>query len=196
MLRFTGATMTELLQLFVVFFKIGLFTFGGGLAMLPLLERELITKRSWATSEELLDYYAIAQSTPGIIAVNVATFIGFKRKGILGGIVATIGMVTPSLIIITIIAEFISNFEDIVWVQKALAGINVAVAALLTYSTFKFAKKTIKTWWAFLLYALSFTAVYFLHVHTVIVILCAAVTGVAIALVSGKLKKQNAAEES
>lgn len=183
------ATMIELLELFAVFFKIGLFTFGGGLAMLPLLERELTSKRSWASSEELLDYYAIAQSTPGIIAVNVATFIGFKRKKIIGGIVATAGMVTPSLIIITIIAEFISNFEDIVWVQKALAGINVAVAALLTYSVFTFAKKTIKTWWSFLLYAASFSAVYFFHVHTVIVILSAALVGILIALVTGKLKK-------
>ncbi|HAO29758.1 MAG TPA: chromate transporter [Treponema sp.] len=181
--------MIELLELFAVFFKIGLFTFGGGLAMLPLLERELTSKRSWASSEELLDYYAIAQSTPGIIAVNVATFIGFKRKKIIGGIVATAGMVTPSLIIITIIAEFISNFEDIVWVQKALAGINVAVAALLTYSVFTFAKKTIKTWWSFLLYAASFSAVYFFHVHTVIVILSAALVGILIALVTGKLKK-------
>ena len=178
----------ELLVLFTTFFKIGLFTFGGGLAMLPLLERELVVTRGWTTSDELLDYYAIAQSTPGIIAVNVSTFVGFKRQKILGGIFATVGVVTPSIIIITIIAEFISNFEDIVWVQKALAGINVAVAALLTYSVFTFAKKTIKKWWHVLLYAGSFTAVYFFKVHTVIVILCAAVIGIIIALCSQKKK--------
>ena len=98
--------MRELLELFFIFFRIGGFTFGGGYAMLPAIQMELVEKRKWATNEEIIDYYAISQCTPGIIAVNTATFIGYKRKGVIGGIVATLGMVAPSLTIITIIASF------------------------------------------------------------------------------------------
>ncbi len=176
----------DLFDLFFTFFKIGAITFGGGLAMLPILERELADKRKWTTGEELLDYYAIAQSTPGIIAVNVATFVGYKRRKTLGGIVATVGVVTPSLIIITIIAKFIANFEDIIWVQKALKGINVAVAALLTYSAINFAKKTIKIWWNAIFYALSFCAIYFLKISTVFVVLTAALCGIIMYFVQKK----------
>ena len=107
-------------ELFSVMFKVGLCTFGGGIAMLPILELELVEKRGWTTSEELLDWFAIGQSTPGIIAVNVATFTGYKKLGVIGGCVSTFGMVLPSLIIITIIALFINNFAELVWVQKAL----------------------------------------------------------------------------
>ncbi len=115
----------EYLDLFSVFFRIGAVTFGGGLAMLPILERELIKKRGWMTAEELVDYFAIGQATPGIVAVNVATFIGHKRKGILGGIVTTAGVVTPSVLVITALALFLDNFTEIQWVQRALRGINV-----------------------------------------------------------------------
>ena len=120
--------------LFGLFFKMGAVTFGGGYAMLPILERELVDNRDWVTKDELLDYYAIGQSTPGIIAVNVATFVGYKRRGVSGAIAATAGIVSPSLIIIMILATFISNFAEITWVQKALKGINVVVGALLVQS--------------------------------------------------------------
>lgn len=176
----------DLVDLFFTFFKIGAITFGGGLAMLPILERELADKRKWTTGEELLDYYAIAQSTPGIIAVNVATFVGYKRRKTLGGIVATVGVVTPSLIIITIIAKFIANFEDIIWVQKALKGINVAVAALLTYSAINFAKKTIKVWWNAVFYAFSFCAIYFFKISPVFVVIVAASCGILMYFVQKK----------
>lgn len=178
----------ELFELFITFFKIGSITFGGGLAMLPILEKELVEKRQWTTNEELLDYYAIAQSTPGIIAVNVATFIGHKRKGIIGGIVATLGIVCPSVIIITLIAVFISNFEDILWVKKALMGINVAVAALLTYSVVGLCKKTLKKWWSVILFGAAFAAVYFFHVHSIYVVLGAAVLGIVYYFIWGKNK--------
>ena len=112
--------MKELWELFIVFAKIVGFTFGGGYAMLPILQREVVENRNWATSEELMDYYAIGQCTPGIIAVNTATFIGYKRKGIIGGIVATIGCVFPSLVIIMIIAAFINSFTHIVWYSMPL----------------------------------------------------------------------------
>lgn len=167
----------DLLSLFFVFFKIGSITFGGGLAMLPILEHELIKKRNWVSSRELIDYYAIGQSTPGIIAVNVATFVGHKRRGIIGAVVSTLGIVTPSVIIISLIALFISNFESIQWVQKALKGINISVAALLTIAAVKLCSKTVTRWYSAVFYASAFSAVYFFHVHTVFVILTAVLTG-------------------
>ncbi len=170
----------NLLELYVTFFKIGSITFGGGLAMLPILERELIENKGWTTSEELLDYYAIAQSTPGIIAVNVSTFVGHKRNNIPGAIAATLGMVSPSLFIIMLIAMFISNFTEIQWVRNALKGINVSVAALLTYSVFTLIKKNVKNWWAAVLFLLAFASVYFLNFHSVAVILGGALCGIVI----------------
>lgn len=131
------------LQLFLAFAKIGGFTFGGGLAMLPMLQKELVEKKHWVTEDELMDYYAIGQCTPGIIAVNTATFVGYKLKGILGGIIATLGMVTPSVIIITVIAAFLQNFQDIVYVQYAFAGIRAAVVALILNTIIKLGKKSL-----------------------------------------------------
>ena len=131
-------------DLFLTFAKIGVCTFGGGYAMLPILQREVVEKKGWATEEELTDYFAVGQCTPGIIAVNTATFIGFKYKGIPGGILATLGVVFPSLIIITAIAAFLSNFADIPMVRHALAGINAAVVALIASSVVKLGKSTLK----------------------------------------------------
>lgn len=168
----------ELAGLFVTFFKIGIVTFGGGLTMLPLLERVLVNEKKWVSTDEILDYYSIGQTTPGIIAVNVATFVGYKRAGVAGGIMATMGMVTPSVIIITIIAKFISNFEQIEWVQKAMKGINASVAALLTYAVFNLCKKNLTGLWSILLFAASFALIYFFHAHTVAVVLGAALIGV------------------
>ena len=119
--------MPLLLDLFCAFFRIGLFTFGGGYAMLPLLQREIVEKKKWATEEEMLDYFAVGQCTPGVIAVNTATFVGFKEKKLSGAIFATLGIVSPSLVIITVIAALLSNFAHIAAVQNAFAGIRVAV---------------------------------------------------------------------
>ncbi|WP_407396727.1 chromate transporter [Treponema sp.] len=182
----------KLITLYVTFFKIGSITFGGGLTMLPILERELIDNKKWTTSEELLDYYAIAQSTPGIIAVNVSTFVGHKISGIPGAVAATLGMVSPSIIIIVCIAEFIASFDSIPWVRKAMRGINVGVSALLTYSVINLFKKTVKKWWNLILYILAFVAVYFFHVRTIFVILSAAVLGIFIHVVD--VKKGEAGE--
>ncbi len=186
----------DLCALFITFFKIGAVTFGGGMAMLPILDRELADKKKWTTSEELLDYYAISQSTPGIIAVNVATFIGFKRRKVAGGIAATLGVVTPSVIIISLIAAFISNFEQIVWVQKALRGINVAVAALLLYSVIGLARKAIKKPWQLLFFVLSFSLIYFFKVHSVFIIVGAALCGILIAWATGGLRGESAGGKS
>ena len=135
--------MKELLLLFAVFAKIGGFTFGGGYAMLPILQREIVEKRHWATQEELMDYFAIGQCTPGIIAVNTATFVGYKRKGVVGGIFATLGVVAPSIVIITIIAAFIQGFQHIEAVQWAFEGIRAAVVALILSAVIKLGKKSL-----------------------------------------------------
>lgn len=170
----------NLLDLYITFFKIGAVTFGGGYAMLPVLDRELAQKKKWVSGDDLLDYYAVSQVTPGVIAVNVSTFVGSKKAGIAGGIAATAGVVFPSIIIITVIALFISSFEKIVWVQKALAGVNVAVTALLSYAGFNFAKKAVKNWWGLLIYACSFCAVFFYKIPSVAVVLLALAVGLLI----------------
>ncbi|WP_296320305.1 chromate transporter [Treponema sp. UBA3813] len=182
-------------DLFSIFFKIGSCTFGGGIAMLPILERELAEKRNWTTSDELLDYFAIGQSTPGIIAVNVATFIGYKRAGLIGGCVATFGMVFPSIIIITLIAKFISNFSEIEWVQKALKGINVAVAAILTSAVYKFSKKSVKNLFGFLLLVIAFLLIFVFNVGTAYVIFGSAILGVILASCRGEFRKEEAVHD-
>ena len=122
--------MNEYLDMFLTFARVGVMTFGGGAAMLPILEREIVDNKGWATEEELVDYFAIGQCTPGIIAVNTATFIGQKKRGALGGIVATLGIVFPSVVIISILAGLITNFAHLAWVRNAFAGIQVSSACL------------------------------------------------------------------
>ncbi|MCH5289468.1 MAG: chromate transporter [Treponema sp.] len=183
------ASARSLGELFLTFFKIGLCTFGGGIAMLPVLEKELAQKRGWTTSGELLDYFAIGQSTPGIIAVNVATFVGYKRAGVVGGCVATFGMVCPSLIIITVIAKCVANFSEFAWVQRALRGINVAVAAILTSAVCTFSRKSVKSAFGFFLLLVSFVLIFFLRVNTIWVIFGSAVLGVVLAALRGDLRK-------
>lgn len=184
-----------LAELFWVLFKIGICTFGGGIAMLPMLETELVEKRNWTTSEELMDWFAIGQATPGIIAVNVATFVGYKRAKTLGGCVATFGIVCPSIIIITIIALFISNFADIIWVQKAMTGINVAVAAILTSAVYKFSKKSVKSVFGFILLLIAFALIFIFNVSTIWVILGSAALGVILAGFQGKLRAEKKEEK-
>ena len=164
-------------DLFLTFAKIGVCTFGGGYAMLPILQREVVEKKGWATEEELTDYFAVGQCTPGIIAVNTATFIGFKYKGIPGGILATLGVVFPSLIIITAIAAFLSNFADIPLVQHALAGINAAVVALIASSVLKLAKSNLKDAVSAGIFLAGLALAFLLKLSPVILIVCAGVIG-------------------
>ena len=138
-----GGPMTELLEMFVIFARIGGFTFGGGYAMLPMLEKEIVNNKHWATEEELMDYYAIGQCTPGNIAINTSTFIGYKVKGIPGAIFATLGVIAPSLVIITVIAAFISNFIELEFVKSAFAGIRACVCILILNAVVKLAKKAL-----------------------------------------------------
>ena len=135
--------MNKYLDLFLTFARIGGLTFGGGYAMLPMLQKEVVEKRGWATEEELMDYYALGQCTPGIIAVNTATFVGQNTAGNLGGIIATLGVVFPSLIIINLIAMFLQNFADLPVVQNAFAGIRVCVCGLVFNAVVKLWKKAV-----------------------------------------------------
>ena len=167
--------MKVLFDLFRAFFTIGALTFGGGYAMLPMLEREIVSKHKWATSEELLNYFAIGQCTPGVIAVNTATFVGHKIQGVVGGIVATLGVVAPSIVIITIIALVLENFMDILWVQHAFAGIRVAVCALITASVVKLFKSNVKKNWHIALAVSAFVVVALLKLSPVYVVVGCAV---------------------
>ena len=173
--------MPLLLDLFCTFFRIGLFTFGGGYAMLPLLQREIVEKKKWATEEELLDYFAVGQCTPGIIAVNTATFVGFKEKKLSGAIFATLGIVSPSLVIITVIAALLSNFAHIAAVQNAFAGIRVAVCVLILNSIVKLWKKSVVDKLTFAVFlAVFFGSVLLSHVSPVVFIVAAAVLGIVV----------------
>ena len=135
--------MNILLDLFLTFARIGGLTFGGGYAMLPILQREVAENKKWATEEELMDYYAIGQCTPGVIAVNVATFIGYKMAGFIGGVIATLGVVTPSVVIITLIAAFLSNFADLPIVIHAFNGVRDCVCVLILNAIIKLSKKSV-----------------------------------------------------
>lgn len=170
--------MKDLIELFIIFFKMGSFTFGGGYAMLPIIQEEIVNKRHWATDEEILDYYAISQSTPGIIAINTATFIGYNQKGIIGAIVSTLGMVTPSIIIITTIATFFKNFQNYVVVQHALKGIRVVVAALILNAVLRMYKDAVKDWLGILLFIISFLLIVLLNITPIIVIVASAIIGI------------------
>lgn len=182
----------NLYNLYFSFAKIGTFTIGGGLAMMPMMQSELIEKRKWITDEELIDYYAVGQSTPGIVAVNVATFVGYKQMGIVGGIFATLGMVTPSLVIIMILASLINSINDFPIIQKALKGINVAVAALLTSTIINFMKKTIKKFTNAIFMMISFLLVFVFKLPSFWIILFALLIGVVLTY---KEKKKVAAVE-
>lgn len=170
--------MNTLLELYLTFFKMGLFTFGGGYAMLPLLEREVVDKKGWASHEEILDYYAIGQSTPGIIAINTSTFCGYKVCGNIGGIVASLGFISPSIIIISIIAKFLQSFSHLAIIQHAFAGIRVAVCALVFYSVLKMIKKNANTGLKFMVFILTFVAIGFLSISPIVVVITVGVFGI------------------
>ena len=163
------------LKLFAAFARVGVLTFGGGYAMIPMLEREIVDRHGWATSEELMDYYAVGQCTPGVIAVNTATFIGYKIAGNLGGVVATLGVVFPSFVIISVIAGIIQNFADIPAVKSAFAAIRVCVCVLIFNSVLKLWKGAVKDKAALVLCLLVFVLSIFFNISPIVfVVFCAA----------------------
>lgn len=166
-----------LLELYLVFCKIGATTFGGGYAMLPILQDEIVEKRNWATDEELMDYYAIGQCTPGIIAVNTATFIGYKYCGILGGIIATLGVVSPCIVIITVIALCLKNFADLPVVKHAFNGIRACVVVLILDSVVKLGKKSIIDWRCWIIFLVILAVSLFTSVSPILLVLLAGLAG-------------------
>lgn len=180
-----------LAQLFVSFAKIGVMTFGGGLAMLPMLERELVENKKWVTTQEILDYYAVGQCTPGIIAVNTATFVGYKKSKVLGAILATLGVVFPSVVIISVIAAVLSNFADIPAVQHAFSGIRIAVCALIASAVIKLAKSNVKNLTQIIIAVCAFIIIAVFGASPVVVIIASAIAG----LLLGKFGKKEAAEK-
>ena len=170
--------MNILLDLFLTFAKVGVMTFGGGYAMLPILQREVVENKGWATEEELMDYFAIGQCTPGIIAVNTATFIGQKYAGNLGALCTTIGVVSPSLLIISALAGVIEAFSHLVWVQNAFGGIRICVCVLIANAVVKLYKKAVVDKLTLAIFLAVALGGYFLDLSPVVFVVLAAMTGI------------------
>lgn len=170
--------MNTLLDLFLTFTRIGGLTFGGGYSMMPMLQKEVVEKRGWASEAELMDYYAIGQCMPGLIAVNTSFFVGHKVKGVPGSIMAALGVVFPSLVIITIIAAFISNFEHLAVVKNAFAGIQVCVFVLIVQAILKLRKGAIRDWVTVAIFALVFLLSLLTDWSPIIFVLFAGAAGV------------------
>ncbi len=167
-------------ELFIAFAKIGVMTFGGGMAMLPMLQREVVENKGWATEEELADYFAIGQCTPGIIAVNTATFVGQKRGGVLGGIVTTIGVAFPSLVIISLLAGLIDSFNHLAWVKNAFAGIQVCVCVLIFNAVAKLLKKSVVDKRTLVIFLLVLAGSFALDVTPVVFVVLSALAGIGL----------------
>ncbi len=178
--------MKILWKLFWVFAKVGVMTFGGGYAMLPILQREVVENQGWATEEELMDYFAIGQCTPGVIAVNTATFIGQKNKGIAGGIVATLGVVFPSLVIISALAGVIEAFSHLAVVQHAFGGIRVCVCVLILNAVVKLFKKAVLDMPTLLIFLAVMLGSTLTPLSPVVFVLIAAGAGISLKLIGGK----------
>ena len=176
----------KLLSLFLSFAKVGVMTFGGGYAMLPMLQREIVENKDWATEEEIADYFAIGQCTPGVIAVNTATFIGRKEAGVAGGIIATLGVVFPSFVIISLLAEVISIFADNPYVKSAFAGIRVCVCVLIFNAVCKLLKKAVVDWKTVVIYALVLAGMLLLDLSPAVFVLLSGLAGIALRAFSGK----------
>ena len=181
---------TKLLQLFLTFFRIGLFTFGGGYAMIPLMQRETVEKHKWINDDDILEVIAIAESTPGPIAINSATFIGYKVAGVWGAACATLGTVLPSFIIILIISFFLRQFQDIKAVQYAFNGIRAGVLALVIKAWWTMAKKMQKNSIAYVIAVGAFLAAGILDIHVLIVIVCSGIIGLIASLINERRTKR------
>ena len=181
----SGSILKNCLELFITFFKIGLFTFGGGYAMLSVFENEFVEKKKWLSGEEMMDMIAVAESTPGPIAVNTATYVGFRRAGVAGAVSGTLGVVTPSFLIIFIISLFLAEFMKIEVVSRAFYGIRAAVAVLIIDAAFKLKKSVVFDVYAFialgLVLAIQIAGAFLdFSVSSIILILIGAVSGVAL----------------
>ena len=177
--------MSILAELFWVFFKLGAFTVGGGIAMLPILQKSLIYEKKWFTEEEFVDAVAVCQGLPGVIAVNMATYVGYKKKGLIGSIVATFAVVTPSFLMILIIAKFLTEIIDNPYVAGAMAGFRVAALGLVIVAVIQLAPKVMKGAWTIAAAALAFVLIAVFNINTAYVILLFIVLGIASTLAGG-----------
>jgi len=170
--------MKKYFEIFLSFAKVGLLTFGGGYAMLPILEKEVVENKGWVTNEEVMDYYAVGQCTPGAIAVNTSVFIGHKLAGKLGGVIASLGVIFPSVVIICLIANILTNFTDIPAVKSAFAGVRVCVCVLIFNSVIKLWKSAIKDKAALVLCLAVFALSAFADISPVTLVICCAAAGI------------------
>lgn len=170
----------ECLKLFMIFFRVGAFTFGGGYSMIPILRHEFVNRRGWISDEEMLNFIAVSQSTPGIIAVNMAVFISHKREKLMGALFAVTGVILPSLIVISAIAAFFGNFAEIPVVMKALVGINITVAVILISAVFDLGKKTITDVICFIIATASFVCVAVFGISSIWLILVSLFLGILV----------------
>lgn len=182
--------MSELVQLFVLFFRMGAVTFGGGYAMLPILRREIITSRHWLDEETIMDYYALSQGLPGIIAVNVAVFIGYDRRKVSGALAAALGVVSPCVLIITVIYYLLSGFQNNVYVRHALAGISVCVVALILDAVLSMWKKGVKDIPCVLICAFAFAVSAFTDFSPILLVILCAFIGIAIRTAAARAAEQ------
>lgn len=180
--------MKDLWLLFWAFVRIGAFTFGGGYAMLPMLQKEIVDKYHWSTEEEIIDFFAIGQCTPGVIAVNTATFIGYKNKGIIGAVTATLGLILPSLVIIMSIAAVLSNFSQLPIVQHAFAGICIIVAVLIINVVISMLKKAVIDYYSFFIFMGTLLIGFIFDFSPVYIVALAALLGILIRFRGGAKK--------
>ena len=183
--------MRELLELYWTFFQIGCVTFGGGYAMLPILERELVDKRGWTTMDDLRDYFSIGQCTPGVIALNVSTFIGHRRAGVCGALVAGIGFLTGPILLILVIAAFLRNFASYEVVRHAFAGIRVCVCVLIVQAVLRLWKKSVVDPFTLGLYLVVFALNAFsgflpVKIPAAVLVVIAGLSGLAVSMLRGR----------
>jgi chromate transporter len=181
---------TSLWQLFAVFFRTGLFTFGGGYAMIAILQEELVNNRKWITNNDMLDMIVVAESTPGVIAVNTATSIGYKQRGILGAIVATLGVILPSFLIISALSYVISAFQSNVWYQSAFKGIQACVTVLVVNAFTKMFKQIEQDVYNYIALVVAFAVATFTNLNVIFLILCGALCGLLITIIKPKAKAE------
>ncbi|MBQ6388440.1 MAG: chromate transporter [Mogibacterium sp.] len=193
-----------LVDLYLTFARVGVMMFGGGYAMLPILQREIVEKKGWSTEDQLADYYAVGQCTPGVIAVNTATFVGSYNAGIAGGVFATLGVVSGPIIIITVIAAFLSGYMDLPVIAHAFNGVRACVTALILSSVIKLFKGAVKDWPTRIIYLIvlglaasgtflatpaNLAAVWDVITSPVFLVLISGVLGLVIRSAKGGLKK-------
>ena len=187
----TKTKFKEIFSLFWTFFKIGAFTFGGGYAMIPLIQRETVDKKGWITSDDILEVVAVAESTPGPIAINAATFVGMRVGGVLGAICATLGVILPSFAIISVITVFLNEFSHLQAIRYAFAGIRIGVLALILGALVSMIKKAVKNVFAIILSVLAFISVAFFKVNAIAVIVICAIIGLVFSIALAKRRDKH-----